>query len=256
MAMTARSAARIGISIVLSMGPPAAQPAAPPRDPRSELPLVVTAVTIETGPPLPDGVATARVDVRNQGKVAILAWGVRFELLLPDGTTKTHGFSTDSAHTASGPHRSEIAPGSTASFPRTPSGVHVSPQATGGPARATFVIFADDTALGDEREIAFIFEQRRDRQTFWHAIDAIFKQVTARESDPAAVLGLLRQRLESEHDPAFRRGGFGWYDEILARMSERRMNMTRRSPQDVMESLRRTIAEQKALCDTHLQRRR
>jgi hypothetical protein len=120
----------------------------------------------------------------------------------------------------------------------------------------TFVIFEDDTALGDERAITLVFEQRRYRQAFWHEMDAIFQDVTAREREPLAALALLRERMDSNRDLAFTRGGGRWPGEILARMTERRMNETHTTPQDVLESVGTTIAEQKALCDTHLQRRR
>ena len=151
--------------------------------------------------------------------------------------------------------RSEIAPGGFASLPRS-GGVSVPQQATAGAAHVTFVVLEDDTALGDEREIAFVFEQRRNHQAFWHEMDAIVKDVTAGESDPTAAFALLRGRMEAEQDPAFRRGGGGWYGEILARMTERRMTLAQTTPQYVLESLRSTITEEKALCDTHLQRRR
>jgi hypothetical protein len=39
-------------------------------------------------------------------------------------------------------------------------------------------------------------------------------------------------------------------------MTEWRMTLTRTTPQYILESIRSLIAEQKALCDTHLERRR
>jgi hypothetical protein len=234
----------------------AARPsAAPPRDRRAELPLVVTAVRIETGPPWPAGRGVPRVEVRNAGQVAILACGVKFTLTLPDGTTKPEGFMIDAAHTAPAARKWLLPPGGHATLP-SGTGVLVSPEAVGGDARATFVVFEDDTAVGDEQEIARIFSARRDRHVFWDEMDAIFTDVTARDNDALGVFALLRTRMESETDPAFRRGAGGWYDEILARMTERRMTLTKTTPQFVFDSIRTAIADHKTLCDTHLQRRR
>jgi hypothetical protein len=95
------------------------------------------------------------VDVRNEGTLAILACGVRFTLILPDGTTTPGGFMVDAAHIPPAERQWQLAPGGHAAIP-TGEGLLVSSQATGGSARATFVIFEDDTALGDERAIILI----------------------------------------------------------------------------------------------------
>jgi hypothetical protein len=107
--MRALMGGRIGIAVLLSIGsavaqpPPALPQAAPPRDRRTGLPLVVTGVRVETGSPLPEGSGTPRVDVHNESTLAILACGVRFTLILPDGTTTPGGFIVDAAHMP-GPH--------------------------------------------------------------------------------------------------------------------------------------------------------
>lgn len=49
-------------------------PGAPPRDPRAQLPLTVTAVRIEGGDPFPAGSGVPRADLRNDGKLKILAY--------------------------------------------------------------------------------------------------------------------------------------------------------------------------------------
>jgi hypothetical protein len=252
--------ARIPVAVLLSSGSAAAfgpavrTQADPPRP--SELPLVITAVRIDTGDPIPAGYGMPKLDVRNDGKLKIIACGVSFDVILPDGTTESQGLTIDSAHTIPALRTSEIPPGGVATIPDGGGGGLVSPQATGGAAHATFVVFDDDTALGDEREIARIFERRRQHQTFWHEMEAIFAEVTAHETDPTAAFVLIGARMESERDPTFKTGGGPWYDEMRARMTEHRMTLVQTTPERVLENLRTTIAEQKALSDTHLQRRR
>src|ERR1044072_6193161 len=103
----------------------------------------------------------------------------------------------------------------------------------------TFVIFDDDSASGDEREIAFMFARRATRQTFWRKMLAIVDDATSHQTDPSVMLSRIRERMEAEPDPRFREGP--WYNEILARMSARRMEAAGTTPQRVLDDLRTTV---------------
>jgi hypothetical protein len=219
------------------------------------LPLVIVGSRVDARESVPGDRGVARFDVRNDGTKTVLAFGIGFELTVPGGKTDSHGFSTDSAHTVASLRTSEIAPRGQATLP-SGGGELVSLEATPGAARVTFIIFDDDTAVGDDKEIAWIFAERRKHQAFWHKMNVMLSEATARETDPSAVFALLRTRMESDPDPTFKTGDGGWYGEILARMTERRMELTHTTPQYILETLRATIAEHKALCDQHLERRR
>jgi len=67
-------------------------------------------------------------------------------------------------------------------------GVQVPADSLFSDATVTFVIFDDDSALGDEREIAYHFAQRRERQVFWQKMQTILDDATAPEREPSAML--------------------------------------------------------------------
>ena len=118
----------------------------------------------------------------------------------------------------------------------------------------SFVVFDDDTALGDKRGIASIFAQRRIQQIFWQKMQTILDDSTSRETEPTAVLSRIRERMEAESDPNFR-GFAGWYNEILARVSGQRMDVSKMTPQQLLDGIRSTIPVQKANADAHANRR-
>jgi hypothetical protein len=59
--------------------------------------------------------------------------------------------------------------------------------------------------------------------------------------------------MEAETDPKFREGPY--YNEILARMSARRMEPAQTTPESVLKNIRTTISTQKANADAHANRR-
>jgi hypothetical protein len=144
-----------------------------------------------------------------------------------------------------------VAPGQTAH--EVGGGVVVPADSVFTDVSLTFVIFDDDTALGDEREIARHFARRRERQGFWQKMQTMVDDAAANVTDPGAVLARIRQAMEAEADPTFRREPY--YNEILARMSTRRMELTRTTPEGVLTNIRTTIAKQKANADRHVNRR-
>lgn len=216
------------------------------------LPLTITQTWIETSDHLPAGTGFPRVEVLNTGQRTILAWGVRYVLKRPDGQhAPSGGFSTDSASVPPDDRTMAIAPGRTVHDGG--GGVQVPADCLFSAATVTFVIFDDDSALGDEREITYHFAQRRERQLFWQKMQAILDDATAHEREPGAVLSRISQGMAAEIDPKLREGGY--YNEILARMSTRRMESVRMTPESVLTNIRTTISVQKANADAHANRR-
>jgi hypothetical protein len=222
------------------------------QDKQASLPLVITQMWIERADRLPAGEGLERVEVLNSGQRTILAWGVRFVVKRSDGTrVQSGGFSVDSASSLPEDRLLSLAPGQTTH--NEGGGALALQETILTDGLVTFVIFDDDTALGDERELAFMFARRRTRQTFWRKMLAIVDDATSHPTDPSVMLARIGERMEAEPDPQFREGT--WYNEILARMSARRMEPAGTTPQRVLDDLRTTVAAQKANADAHAIRR-
>lgn len=223
------------------------------QDQRPTLPLVIAELGIETNARRPTE-GNVVVTVLNTGQRTIFAWGYRFVLMHPDGTTEGRlGISGDAAAALpEGQQRAAIAPGARGHSPPGGAGVSTTLRVLSG--AVSFVIFDDDTALGDEFGIASIFRQRRIRQGFWQKMEAILDDATAHESDPTVVLSLIRQRMETEPDPTFR-GFAGWYNDVLVHISGRRADVSRMTRQQVLDWIRTTVPAQKANADAHAVRR-
>jgi hypothetical protein len=237
--------AAASIAVILSL---AAQ------DQRAALPLEVTRLSIEPCDLHQPESGNPRVEVRNTGQRTILAWGVKFDLKQPDQEPERSGVSIDGALTPPESRKSSLAPGATAANlnAANPCGGRVVPVSTiisGG--LVTFVIFDDDTALGDEREISFAFDHRGNMQIFWLKMQAILDDATTREKDPATILALIRERMEAEQDPKFR--SLTYYEWFLNALSPRLMALT--TPQAVLDRFRSMIPTQKSNADAHVTRR-
>ncbi|HEY7497427.1 MAG TPA: hypothetical protein VH740_02885 [Vicinamibacterales bacterium] len=224
------------------------------QDQRPALPLSITKTWIETSEPskaVPAGTGFPRVEVLNTGQRPILAWGVKWVLKRPDGQhVGSSGFSVDAAGVPPEDRTMVVAPGQTAHQDR--GGAVVPADALFSDVSLTFVIFDDDTALGDEQAIARHFARRRERQGFWQRMQTILDDATANVAEPSAVLLRIRQRMEAETDPNFREEPY--YNEILARMSARRMELTKMTPEKVLTNIQTTVSRQKANADAHVNR--
>lgn len=222
------------------------------QDQHPALPLSITKTWIETGEASPTGTGFPRVEVLNTGQREILAWGIKWVLKRPDGQrVGSSGFSTDLASVPPEDRRNSLAPGQTAH--QNGGGVVVPADSLFSDMSPTFVIFDDGTALGDEREIARHFARRRERHAFWQKMQTILDDAAANVTEPGAVLSRIRQSMEAETDPKFR--GEPYYNEILRRMSARRMELNQMTPERVLTNIQWTISTQKANADTHLNRR-
>ena len=64
-------------------------------------------------------------------------------------------------------------------------------------ARVTAVIFDDDTAIGDEKDIQMLFERRATEQRLWPAIEQLVEAAVAPGGDPRAVLERILSDLQA-----------------------------------------------------------
>src|SRR5258708_7458069 len=118
------------------------------QDPRPALPVAITQMWIETGDGLPNGEGMVRVELLNTGQRTILAWGVRFVLKRPDGSTvSSGGLGLDSASVLPEDRNASIAPGHTAH--NSGGGTSAPADSFFSDATVTFVIFADVSLLAD-----------------------------------------------------------------------------------------------------------
>ena len=221
------------------------------QDKPAAMPLIITNAWIETSKDLPPGQGVPRVEVFNTGQRTVLAWGVNFVLKRPDGQREgASGLGTDAGSVPAEQRTMSVAPGRAVASGR---GGRVPADALFSDMVVSFVIFDDNSALGDEKEIAWQFAQRRDRQMFWQTMQAMLDRATTHDADPTAVLAQLRQGMEAESDPKFRQQPY--YNEFLARMSARRIELTQTTPASVLKDIQTTVSAQKANADAHANRR-
>lgn len=214
------------------------------------LPLVITRMWIDRCDPHQPDTGNPRVELRNIGPRTILAWGVTFKLKGPNREIEPGGLEIDAASSLPADRKSSVAPGATSGVPNC--GGRVVPADTLiSDGAVTFVIFDDDTALGDERQIALAFDRRRTNQVFWQKMQLILNDAAAHDTDPAAVLSGIRHGMEAETDPQFR--SLTYYQWFLNAMSPRLMALT--TPQAVLERFRSLIPAQRANADDHAVRR-
>ena len=118
-------------------------------------------------------------------------------------------------------------------------------------ARATFVIFDDDTALGNERDIKFFFGKRAANQRAWPVIDKVFADAIARTPDPREALVAADQGLESITDDSVRQSYA--YTGIRHNLATN-LRLTR-DPAALLQRLVAEIRLRREAADAHFQRR-
>ena len=84
-------------------------------------------------------------------------------------------------------------------------------------AEPTFVIFDDDTALGDKRTIRQYFTAREENHRAWPVIDRIFADALARNANAHDVLVAAQTAIEAITDDAIKNSGaFRWAQSMLS----------------------------------------
>jgi len=117
-------------------------------------------------------------------------------------------------------------------------------------ARVIAVIFEDDTALGDEREIQFLFARRSANQRTWPRVEKIVAAAMAEGGDPRAVLERIASALEAITDEDFQ--------STDARSAGRTLRLNLKHTKDPAALLQHTLAdmrEKRAATEAHWQRR-
>ena len=72
-------------------------------------------------------------------------------------------------------------------------------------ARVEAVIFEDDTAVGDEKEIQYLFERRALNQRTWPLVEKVIADAMAAGGNPQTVLERIASALEALSDESFQR---------------------------------------------------
>ena len=164
------------------------------------LPLVVERAEIAPGGPSAQGPDQISVSVHNAGDKTIVAWGVRSQITFVNGKTSGGGASSDGVEYRGLERRGSwvLPPGGrhTITFGGLPNRRAATDVRTVA-ARPAFVIFDDDTALGDENTIIRYFRRRAENQRAWPAIEKAFTDAMAQSSDSRQRLIDARTNLEA-----------------------------------------------------------
>lgn len=222
--------------------------------PVPSLPLVVDEATVLPGDPEDrDRWDQVSVTVRNPGKQTIVAWGVRGQIEFADGKTRPIGLSTDGAIVTLSQRGSSVLPpdGRYTILGALPSN-RPAKDVRSVTAEASFVIFDDDTALGDERSIGHHFAVRADNQRVWPVVAGAFLDAMNRWTDPREVIAAADQALAAIDDEAILKS--------MTYLSVRRVLGTAlKYPRDYSVFLKSTLEEIRLrgkAADAHAQRRR
>lgn len=220
-------------------------------------PLVVERVEFVPSGTVPDGRWGTEVTLFNAGPRTIHAYGFRTVLTLPDGKLAQGGQSTDAYETRerhSHPGYEDECSGPLAARRRCRASS--TPRAAIDPVSAkafvSFMIFEDDTAVGDEREIEFYFRHRALNHRAWPVIEGILNEALAASSDPLMVLFEFRERLARVADGEVKLSRA--YQEM-----DRHLAINMKIPRDDQGPFLRSIVEmvktRRADAERHHQRR-
>jgi hypothetical protein len=194
------------------------------------------------------------VTIFNRGPRTIHAWGIRIEATTAEGRPTTGGLSTDaydseSTRPDSGPlqpgGRRTVHPGGYWPEGKEPTilSLTVEPK---------FLIFDDNTAIGDEQEIEHYFQRRARNRRAWPVLEKILAGATAAEGDPLLRLVQVQDELAGLQDGEAKASDAGqWLDRMLS------MNLKIRSLDHAafLERLMTSVQARKAAAERHYQRR-
>jgi uncharacterized protein (TIGR03435 family) len=220
------------------------------------LPLVVDRAEVLAADPatrLPDQIS---VSVHNAGDKTIVAWGVRTQVTFADGKTyNMGGVMTDGVESSGLARQDSRALPPDGRFTITAGGLpnrRPAEDVQEVTARASFVIFDDDTALGDEPSISFQFEKRAGNQRAWPVIEKVFADAMVQTADPREALLEADKGLEAITDEAIRQS----YAYIRLRHDLTVNLRITRDPAALLTRLVDEIRLRREAADAHFQRRR
>jgi uncharacterized protein (TIGR03435 family) len=224
---------------------------------RETLPLVVEASRVEPANSPTGSLQQITVSLRNTGNRAIVAWGIRTRVELADGTSHPGGLWTDvnDVRDIQPADRRLIPPngGYTAVVPSFPTN-RAAKDVVSVAGEVTFVIFDDDTAMGDERMVRSAFERRLQSQRAWTLIEKAFTDAMAVHADPHAALVVAHQAVETIADESIKKSSaYTWTWQMLE------SSLDPRYPRDFARALETTVAgirARRAAADAHHQQRK
>jgi hypothetical protein len=160
----------------------------------------VVAERVDIVPADPNGLAPRQVavEVRNTGSRTVVAWGVEVRFVLPNGVSRRKGVSIDGYESGARVLRDDPT--------LRPQGkytlmVDIPSSVTGEPVSAsavvTLVIFDDDTAVGDDKTIAYLFSQRALDRRVWQLVEETIDHAAVGIVDALTVLRLTQEALEA-----------------------------------------------------------
>ena len=201
----------------------------------------------------PPGIA---VVVRNVGDRTIVAAGIRTELRFVDDYVDRGGVSSDGVEFRTLPQSKPliIEPDGLYTFPDQawPSG-RSERDVVSVKAEPTFVIFEDDTALGDEGEIRYHFKARENNHHAWPVIDAIFADAVARNPNPRQALVAAEADIAAIADDVVRNSAaFRWAQLMLST----NLKFTRPDDTPLLNSMLDEINVRRLANEQHYQRRK
>jgi len=226
-------------------------PSPPP--PPSPLQLVVERT--ELAEPLRPSEPSRGLNVTlfNPGPKAVHGWSVQTMATFADGHTSYGGTGSD-GHAF--PVREDGSGGPIVVGGRRHlrSGYSSRAGATDAPvsigARVTAVIFEDDTAVGDEKEIQWLFARRARNQRTWPLVEAIVTAAIAEGGEPRTVLERIALALEAIRDEDFQ-GTDAWAEGRTLSMN---LKFTK-DPAALLKYFLADIQHKRVATEAHWQRR-
>jgi len=223
---------------------------------KETLPLVVEATRILPADAARAGIPNFEIVVRNIGDRTIVAAGIRTELRFGDDYVHRGGVSSDGGESRDLPQKKPliIAPDGRYTFQNQswPGGRRASDMVS-AKAEPTFVIFDDDTALGNESDIRHYFKAREDNHRAWPVIDGIFADAVARNPNPHEALVAAQTGIEAITDDVIKgSNAFRWAQSMLS------MNLKFSRPDDtpLLNSMLDEIHVRRLANEQHYRRRK
>ena len=145
------------------------------------------------------------VSVFNRGPKTITAWGVRAHLAYPGGVRRSVGITIDGYEAAVLTRKdSPVLPSNARHTIKMVVPRSVEPGDVLVVAEPSFVIFDDDTALGDDRLVSVSFQDRALNARVWRMFETILQDAKTRATDAASVLRTAELKLSEIDDSQLR----------------------------------------------------
>lgn len=117
-------------------------------------------------------------------------------------------------------------------------------------ARVLAVIFEDDTAVGDEKELQYLFERRALNQRTWPLVEQVIADAMATGGEPRTTLERIALALEAIPDESFQQTDAHGVSRVLS------INLKHtRDPALLLEAFVADVRKRRAATEAHWQRK-